>query len=124
MYQIDKEPTSDQTYCDNCDSISDKIDITETSEGDPGCPQCISKCAWCGVNHYIQDMYLCAYYGLICNDCIKADDYKKGVRDKVLKESLRYYFDNIDHKTIENTIIEVAKTMGFDELAREMKNDL
>jgi len=124
MYDINPKPNSDEAICSNCEIVIGKDHITETVDGDSGCTECISYCQRCGKDHFIQDMYSSPWFGKICNDCISTDDYKKAVRNKILKSALRCYFDKIDHGRIENTIIEVAEIMGFTELAIEMRSDL
>ena len=123
-YEIDPKPNSDEQFCDNCGMIVDKTDILETIDGDWGCSACISNCCWCGRAHFSQDMFSWTFYDMICDDCIKEGDYKKAVRDNVLKDALRCYFDTIDHGRIEKTIIEVVEIMGYNKLAQEMKSDL
>ena len=123
-YEINKEPNSDEEFCSNCECLVDKLDIRETVEGDKGCVNCISDCKWCGRAYFSQDMSSDPFFRLICNTCVKTDDYKKGVRDKVISEALRCYFDTLDHEQINQLTIEVARFEGFTELAREMKSDL
>ena len=124
MYEINKEPNSDEAICSNCEIVIGKDHITETVDGDSGCTECISYCRWCGKDHFIQDMYSSPWFGKICNDCISDYGYKKVVRNKLIKEALRCYFDTLDHKAINQLTIEVTKFEGFTELANEMKNDL
>ena len=124
IYDIDPTPNSDQTYCENCEMIVDKLDIRETVEGDKGCSECISQCTWCSDCYFSQDMSSDPYSGLFCNDCIKDDDYKKALRDKVISEALRCYFDTLDHERINRLTIKVARFEGFEKLAHEMKSDL
>ena len=123
MYDTDPKPNSDQEYCPNCEMIVDKLDIQETYEGDAGCSECISQCDICLTSHFAQDMYLCTWFGRICNDCVKDEEYKKDVKDKVIQESLRCYFDETGNKRVEQKIIEVAFQLGYFYLADEMKND-
>ena len=80
IYDIDPTPNSDQTYCENCEIIIDKLDIRETVEGGKGCTECISVCKWCGRAYFSQDMFSDSLFGLICNRCVNTDNYKKGVR--------------------------------------------
>ena len=124
MYEIDKQPNSDEVFCENCENIVDEKDIRETVEGGKGCINCISDCRWCGRAYFSQDMSSDPFFGLICNTCVKTDDYKKGVRNEVIKEALRCYFDTLDHRQINQLTIEVARFEGFDKLAHEMKSDL
>jgi len=123
MYEIDKLPNSDQKVCDNCGCIVDELDILKTTNDDPGCINCIDRCDVCGKFHFTQDMYLCPFFGRICNDCVKDNDYKKDVNDKVLKESLRCYFDATKDKRVEILIINLAWKKGYYELATELTND-
>ena len=123
MYEIDHKLTDDEAICLNCGTVVDKLDIQETYEGDAGCSECISQCDICLTSHFAQDMYLCPYYGRICNDCVKDDEYKKDVKDKVLQESLRCYFDETENKRVEQKIIEVAFQLGYFEFADELKSD-
>lgn len=120
----DPKPNSDQVLCENCEFIIDKFNIIKNDEGDQGCTECISNCAWCGKAHFNQDMYHCPYYGLTCNECLNTDDYKKAVRNSVLKEALRFYFDDTECKRTENKIIEVTQKMGYFDLANEMCGDI
>jgi hypothetical protein len=124
IYETDPTPNSDQQFCENCECIVDEKDIRETVEGGKGCINCISDCRWCGRAYFSQDMSSDPFFGLICNTCVKSDDYKKGVRNEVISEALRMYFDKLDHKAINQLTIEVTRFEGFTELANEMKNDL
>ena len=123
-YEIDKEPNSDEVFCENCENIVDQNDIRETVEGDKGCTECITNCQWCERDYFSQDMSSDPFFGLICNRCVKSDDYKKGVRDKVISEALRCYFDTLDHPGINQLTIEVTRLEGFEKVAHEMINDL
>jgi len=124
MYEIDPTPNSDQKICENCESIVDEFDIQETVEGDKGCSECISHCQWCGRNYFSQDMSSDPFFGLICNTCVKTGNYKKGIRNKVISEALRCYFDTLDHPEINQLTIEVTRLEGFEKVAHEMINDL
>ena len=123
MYEIDKKPNSDEAFCENCECLVDKFDIQETYEGDAGCSECISRCDICLKFHFTQDLYSCPYFGRICNDCVSDKEYKKDVRDKVIQEALRCYFDETPFKQIEDLIIKVAWQEGYFEFADELKND-
>ena len=123
MYEIDKQPNSDEAFCENCECLVDEKMITETIDGDAGCTECISRCDICFKFHFTQDMYSCPYFGRVCNDCVSDKDYKKDVRDKVIQESLRCYFDETPFKQIEGLIIEVAWQEGYYKFADELKND-
>ena len=124
MYEIDKEPNSDEAICENCGMIIDEKRLGITADFENGCSECMSYCQRCGKYYFTDDMYLCSYFGRICNDCLNADNYKKDLSDKVIKEALRCYFDETECQKTEKTIIKVAEIMGFTELANEMKNDL
>jgi len=124
MYDIDPTPNSDQQFCPNCECLIDKLDTRETINSEQGCVNCVSRCEMCGDYYFNEELYDCPYFGKICDTCRATDDYNKSVRDSVLKEALRMYFDKIDHKRIERTIIKVARILGYDKLAHEMKNDL
>jgi len=124
MYEIDKTPNSDEAICENCGMIIDKKRLGITADFDNGCSECMSPCKWCGKYHFNQDMYSSPWFGKICNECVSDYGYKKVVRNKVIKEALRCYFDTLDHKAINQLTIEVARFEGFTELAQEMRNDL
>ena len=124
MYDINPKPNSDEAICENCGMIIDEKRLGITADFENGCSECMSYCQRCGKYYFTDDMYSSPWFGKICNDCISTDDYKKAVRNKILKSALRCYFDKIDHGRIENTIIEVAEIMGFTELAIEMRSDL
>jgi len=119
----DPKPNSDQVICENCENIIDIGMVRLTNEGDYGCTECIIKCAYCGDFYFGQDMYSCPYYGKICNDCVKDNEYKEDVKNKVLQESLRCYFDSTSNARIEQNIIDVAWQKGYFDLAYELQND-
>ena len=123
MYEIDHELTEDEFVCQNCQTILDKEYRRQTEDGE-GCTECTTPCQLCGELHFVEMMYDCPYYGRICTTCQADDDYKKDVRDSVIKGALRCYFDTIEHPRVERTIIKIARQMGYDNLALEMKNDL
>ena len=112
MYEIDPVPNSDQTYCDNCETIVDEKMITETITGESGCSECIARCDICFKLHFTQDTYLCPYFGRICNDCVKDNDYKKDVRDKVLKEALRCFNGVSASKILINVFVLIPQSQS------------
>ncbi len=123
MYEIDPVPNSDQTYCQNCETIVDEKMITETIEGKPGCTECITRCGWCG-NYYLrEDMYDNPYLGFCCDACLHAEDYMKASKDEVLKHALRSLFDSTTSKQVERLIISTAIHLEYDELSNELAND-
>ncbi len=123
MYEIDPVPNSDQTYCDNCETIVDEKMITETITGEPGCVNCIDRCLWCG-NYYLrEDMYDNPYLGFCCDACLHAEDYMKASKDEVLKQALRCLFDSTTSKEVENLIITIGVHLEYFELVNELCND-
>ncbi len=123
MYEIDPVPNSDQTYCQNCETIVDEKMITQTIEGKPGCTECIDRCGWCG-NYYLREnMYDNPYLGYCCDACLHCEDYMNASEAEITKDSLRCLFDRTTNKEIEKLIIKLAAKKGFNELANEMKSD-
>jgi len=119
----DPKPNSDQEYCENCEMIVDKLDITETITGEPGCINCIDRCLWCG-NYYLrEDMYDNPYLGFCCDACLHAEDYMKASKDEVLKQSLRCLFDSTTSKEVERLIISTAIHLEYFKLSNELAND-
>ena len=94
-----------------------------TEDGDHGCTECIDRCAYCGDFYFGQDMYSCPYFGKICNDCVKTNEYKGDVKDKVIQEALHCYFHSTSNARIEDNIIEVVRQEGYFGLALELQND-
>ncbi len=123
MYEIDHKLTNDETICSYCERVINKLHVIKTWDDNQGCTECIEYCSYCGRPYFSQSMFLCPYFDLICDECLKTDDYRHSVRNRVLKEALRTYFDKIDHGRIEDAIIQVAELMGFTDLANEMKSD-
>jgi len=122
MYEIDKQPNSDEQFCENCECVVDQTDIMETIDGKSGCNGCVSQCSWCG-NHYLnEDMYSNPYLGLVCNTCKNYEDYIKASEDELLKDALRCLFNDCI-STIEPLIIDYAFKKGYYNLADELKND-
>lgn len=120
----DPKPNSDQTVCENCECMVDELSITETINGDTGCTECISNCRWCGNPHFNDDMFDCPYFGKTCQPCLNGEEYQKALRQEILKNALRCYFDQTPSRQIERLIIDAVRSEGFTELAHEMKNDL
>ncbi len=119
----DPVPNSDQEFCDNCECLVDKLDITETIAGEPGCVNCIDRCGWCG-NYYLrEDMYDNPYLGFCCDACLSAEDYMNASEAEITKNSLRCLFDQTTNKEIEKLVIKLAEKKGYSELANEMKSD-
>jgi len=121
-YEIDHELTSDETVCENCGTVVDKLRIIETCEG-KGCTECILNCAWCGKSCF-NDMYGDPYFGTTCQACLNGEEYRKALREEVLKEALQCLFDQTPSRQIERIIVDVARGEGFFEKAHELKNDL
>ena len=123
-YEIDKQPNSDQTYCENCECICDKTDILETIDGISGCVNCISVCLWCG-NHYLnEDLYSNPYLGYVCPACQNAEDYLQASEAEITKDALRNLFDSTTSERVEKLVIGLAIRKGYNFLASEMTNDL
>ena len=123
MYEIDKKPNSDETFCENCEMIADKLDITETITGDAGGINCIDRCGWCG-NYYLrEDMFDNPYLGFCCDTCLHCEDYMEASKDEVLKQALRCLFDSTTSKQIENLIITIGVHLEYFELVNELCND-
>ncbi len=123
MYEIDPKPNSDQEFCENCEHLADKLDITETISGEPGCINCIDRCGWCG-NYYLrEDMYDNPYLGYVCDACLHAEDYMSASKDEVLKDALRCLFDTTTSKQIERLIISTAIHIEYFEFATELTQD-
>ena len=124
MYDINPKPNSDQVYCPNCDMIVDEKSITETCKSKKGCTECISRCAWCGKACFNDGMYSDPYFGYACKPCLNGEEYRKALREEVLKNALRCLFDQTPSRQIERIIVDIARGEGFTDLSHEMKNDL
>ena len=123
-YEIDKQPNSDETICENCEMIVDQTDIIKTIDGKSGCAECVSQCDWCG-NHYLnEDMYDNPYLGYVCKACQNAEDYLNANEAEITKDALRCLFDSTTNKRVENLVIGLAIRKGYNFLAAEMKSDL
>ena len=120
------DPVADRNeyLCDHCQTIVPIESRRETCEGNYGCTECTSHCQLCGELYYTDQMYDCPFYGLSCDDCRGNPEHQKDLRDTVLKEALRCYFDTIDHPRVERTIVKVARFLEYSKLAQEMQNDL
>ncbi len=81
----DPKPNSDQTVCENCEIIIDKLNIIETIDGDSGCTECISNCKWCGNSYFNDEMFDCPFFGRTCQSCLNGEEYQKALREEVLK---------------------------------------
>jgi len=124
MYEIDKQPNSDQEFCSNCECLVDKLDIRETIDGKSGCSGCVSQCNWCG-NHYLnEDMFNDPYLGYVCPACNNAEDYLQASEDEIIKDALRVLFDSTTNKRVESLVIGLSIRKGYNFLAAEMKSDL
>jgi len=124
MYEIDKQPNSDQQFCENCECVIDELDILETINGKSGCSGCVSRCIWCG-NHYLnEDMFDNPYLGYVCKACQNAEDYLNASEAEITKDALRCLFDSTTNKRVENLVIGLAIRKGYNFLAAEMKSDL
>ena len=127
MYEIDHKPTSDQVYCENClmcGMIVDELQVAETIKGEGGCTECISRCRWCGNNYFNYDMFGDPYFGYTCEACQSGEEYRKALREEVLKEALQCLFNQTPSRQIERIIVDIARGEGFTDLSHEMKNDL
>ena len=122
MYEIDREPNSDEQFCDNCEMIVDKTDILETIDGISGCVNCVSRCEWCGNDYFRDEMHNNHYLGYVCNACKNAEDYMSMNEAEITKHALRSLFYNCT-KSAEPLIIELAFKKGYYDLAHELKND-
>lgn len=120
----DPKPNNDQTYCSNCECIVDNYMIRETIDNRKGCTECISNCAWCGNSYFNDNMFDCPFFSRTCQSCLNGEEYQKALREEILKNALRCYFDQTPHRQIERLIIDIASSEGFTVLANEMKNDL
>ena len=123
MYEIDPKPNSDQAICKNCETIVEKSSIVETIDGKYGCFECIAFCQWCGDFYHREDLYDNPFLGYVCEACENAEDYLKASKDEVLKAALRCYFDSSINKRIENEIIKITQSVGYNNLAQELKQD-
>ena len=123
MYEIDPKPNSDQVICDNCEMIVNKLNITETIDGKPGCTECIARCGWCGHYYFREDMYDNPYLGYCCDACLHCEDYMKASKDEVLKDALRCLFDTTESKAVERLIITTAIHLEYFEFSNELAND-
>lgn len=119
----DPKPNSDQAFCDNCENIVDKLDITETIAGESGCVNCIDRCLWCGNYYFRADMYDNPYLGFCCDACLHCDDYMKASKDEVLKDALQCLFDTTKSKQVERLIISTAIHLEYFEFATELTQD-
>ena len=124
MYEIDKQPNSDETYCENCECIIDKLDIRETINGENGCVNCVSQCNWCGNFYFNEDMFDNLYLGYVCPACNNAEDYLNASEAEITKDALRVLFDSTTNKRVESLVIGLAIRKGYNFLAAEMKSDL